>query len=223
MRDSYSGDDLSGMSDTLGEFYDELAGKDDEEADPVDESPLGDDWTITHMVATMVPLLAGLSILQMVSGSVLESFEEVLLTNPALLILVPVQIGTAGNLGSIMCSRLSTQLHLGTFELALDNSDVRTNSAAVLGLGLTVFTLVGVAAWAIGRVLGGSLTLLEVLTISLVSGTLLSLFVVIVSLLSVSASFRLGYNPDVTTIPVVTNVCDITGVLILFAVISVVL
>ncbi|MCU4752606.1 magnesium transporter [Halobacteria archaeon AArc-curdl1] len=175
------------------------------------------------MVATMVPLLAGLSILQMVSGSVLESFEAVLLTNPALLILVPVQIGTAGNLGSIMCSRLSTQLHLGTFELALDNRDVRSNSAAVLGLGLTVFTLVGVAAWAIGRVLGGSLTLLEVLTISLVSGTLLSLFVVVVSLLSVSASFRLGYNPDDTTIPVVTNVCDITGVLILFAVISVVL
>ncbi|WP_425461909.1 magnesium transporter [Natronosalvus hydrolyticus] len=210
------------MSDTLGEFYDELAGK-DEEDDSIDESPLGDDWTIGHMVATMVPLLAGLSILQMVSGSVLESFEAVLLTNPALLILVPVQIGTAGNLGSIMCSRLSTQLHLGTFELALDNRDVRSNSAAVLGLGLTVFTLVGVAAWAIGRVLGGSLTLLEVLTISLVSGTLLSLFVVVVSLLSVSASFRLGYNPDDTTIPVVTNVCDITGVLILFAVISVVL
>ncbi|WP_238717562.1 magnesium transporter [Natronorubrum halophilum] len=175
------------------------------------------------MVMTMVPLLAALSILQMVSGSVLEAFEQVLLTNPALLILVPVQIGTAGNLGSIMCSRLSTQLHLGTFELALDNPEVRSNSGAVLGLGITVFALVGIAAWAIGRALGGTLSLVEVLTISLVSGTLLAVFVIVVSLVAVSTSYRLGYNPDDTTIPVVTNVCDITGVLILFAVISVVL
>nr|WP_252701363.1 magnesium transporter [Natronosalvus vescus] len=175
------------------------------------------------MVFTMVPLLAALSLLQMVSGTVLDTFEEVLLTNPALLILVPVQIGTAGNLGSIMCSRLSTQLHLGTFELSLDNPGVRANAGAVLGLGFTVFVLVGIAAWAIGRVLGGTLSLAAVLTISLVSGMLLSVFVVVVSVVSVSTSYRLGYDPDDTTIPVVTNVCDITGVLILFTVVTIVL
>ncbi|MCL9816861.1 magnesium transporter [Natronocalculus amylovorans] len=175
------------------------------------------------MVVTMVPLLVALSVLQMVSGSVLESFEDVLLETPSLLILVPVQIGTAGNLGSIMCSRLSTQLHLGTFELSIDNHDVQSNSLAVLGLGFTVFTLVGVAAWAIGQALGGTLTLVEVMTISLISGMLLSVFVVVVSLLAVYGSFKLGYNPDDTTIPVVTNVCDITGVLILFAVVAIVL
>jgi len=103
------------------------------------------------MVTTMVPLLVGLSVLQMVSGSVFESYEEVLLENPSLLILVPVQIGTAGNLGSTICSRLSTQLHLGTFEFSLENPDVRANSGAVLALGATVFVLVGVAAWAIGQ------------------------------------------------------------------------
>ncbi|MGM0605698.1 MAG: magnesium transporter [Halobacteriota archaeon] len=175
------------------------------------------------MVSTMVPLLAALSILQMVSGSVLESFEAVLLRTPSLLILVPVQIGTAGNLGSIMCSRLSTQLHLGTFELSIHNHDVQSNSLAVMGLGLTVFTLVGVAAWALGQALGGTLSLAAVMTISLVSGMLLSVFVVIVSLVSVYGSFKLGYNPDDTTIPVVTNVSDITGVLILFGVVSIVL
>ncbi|MFU8867686.1 magnesium transporter [Natronococcus sp.] len=178
---------------------------------------------VRSMVLTMLPLLAALSILQMVSGSVLEAYEEVLLTNPALLILVPVQIGTAGNLGSIMCSRLSTQLHLGTFELAVDNPEVRSNSGAILGLGATVFVVVGFAAWGIGRLLGGTLGLLEVLTISIVSGMLLAVFVVVVSLLAVSTSYRLGYNPDDTTIPVVTNVCDITGVLILFGVITLVL
>ena len=221
MTDEYAGDDLSGLSETLGEYYEEMLGDDDSDKTPIEV--LNEEWAIRRIVFTMVPLLAGLSILQMVSGTVLETFEDVLLENPSLLILVPVQIGTAGNLGSIMCSRLSTQLHLGTFDLSPSNSDVRANSGAVLGLGFTVFLVVGVAAWAIGAILGGTLSLVEVLSISLLSGMALSVFVVVVSLVSVSTSFRLGYNPDDTTIPVVTNVCDITGVLILFAVVSIVL
>lgn len=222
MTDEYAGDDLTGWSEVLGDVYDELTG-DDEPDGSSGPPPVDEEWSIGRMVSTMVPLLVALSMLQMVSGSVLESYEEVLLTNPALLVLVPVQIGTAGNLGSIMCSRLSTQLHLGTFELSRDNPEVRANSGAILGLGLTVFSLVGVAAWAIGWALGGSLGLVQVLTISLVSGMTLSMFVVVTSLVAVSVSYRLGYNPDDTTIPVVTNVCDIVGVLILFVVIAVVL
>lgn len=221
MNDVDAGDDLTGLSDTLRVIYGRYIGRPSDDQfrlEPVDE-----DWQIVPMVTTMVPLLAALSILQMVSGSVLEAFEEMLLTNPSLLILVPVQIGTAGNLGSIMCSRLSTQLHLGTFEFTPGNPEIRSNAGAILGLGLTVFVLVGVAAWLIGRILGGTLGLLEVLTISLVSGTLLSVFVVVTSLVAVSTSYRLGYNPDDTTIPVVTNVSDITGVLILFGVIQIVL
>lgn len=210
--DSGSGEDFSGLAADIADRYGAFSGAEQR-----------DDWSTRTMVATMVPLLAGLSVLQMVSGGVLEAYEDVLIENPSLLILVPVQIGTAGNLGSIMCARLSTQLHLGTFELSTSNRDVRANSGAVLALGATVFVLVGFAAWAIGTALGGTLTLVQVMTISLVSGMILSVFVVVFSLLSVSISYRMGYNPDDTTIPVVTNVCDITGVLILFAVVWVVL
>jgi len=222
MTDIDAGENLGGMSDTVHDFYDELfADPDDEPESLMDQ--LEDEWSIRRMVVTMVPLLAGLSILQMVSGSVLELFEDILLETPSLLILVPVQIGTAGNLGSIMCSRLSTQLHLGTFEFSPRNDDVQSNSLAIFGLGFTVFTLVGIAAWAIGGALGGTLSFVEVMTISLVSGMLLCAFVVVLSLVSVYGSYRLGYNPDDTTIPVVTNVADITGVLILFGVVSIVL
>jgi mgtE-like transporter len=180
------------------------------------------EWSIGRMVRTMVPLLAVLSVLQMVSGSVLQSFEATLVESPALLVLVPVQIGTAGNLASIMCSRLSTQLYLGTFELSPTNQVVRANTTAVFGLAGTVFGAVGIAAWAIGSALGGGLTLPQVLTISLVSGMLLAGVVVVLSLVSVQLAYRLGYNPDDTTIPIVTNLCDITGVLILFGVVVVV-
>ena len=184
---------------------------------------LTDEWSIPRIVKTMIPLLAALSVLQLVSGTVLETYEETLVQNPALLVLVPVQIGTAGNLASITCSRLTTQLYLGTYELSLSNPDLRANAGAVFALAGTVFGAVGIAAWAIGVALGGTLGLGRVLFISLISGMLLAVLVVVTSVAAVEASYRIGLNPDDTTIPIVTNVCDITGVLILFAVISAVL
>ena len=186
------------------------------------EPTVVDEWSVRRIVRTMVPLLAGLSVLQLVSGTVLESFEATLLQYPALLVLLPVQIGTAGNIASIMCSRLTTQLYLGTYEPSLSNPDVRANVGAVFALAGTVFGLVGVAAWAIGVALGGTLALGRVLTISLSSGMLLAVLVVTTSVAAVEASYRIGLNPDDTTIPIVTNVCDIAGVLILFAVVTVV-
>ncbi len=188
-----------------------------------DDGEFVDEWTVSNIVTTMVPLLAVLSVLQMGSGSVLERFEEQLLTQPSLLVLVPVMIGTAGNLGSIMCARLSTQLHLGVLEFSPDNPNVRANVAAVFGLAVTVFFLLGIASWAIGRLLGGSLGLGTLLFITMVSGMLLAVWVVIVSSVAVYVSYRLGYDPDDTTIPVVTNVSDVTGVLILFGVVWIVL
>ncbi|WP_436346681.1 magnesium transporter [Natronorubrum sp. FCH18a] len=187
------------------------------------EDDLLTDWTVGNIVSTLVPLLIALSVLQMVSGTVLETFEDQLLENPSLLVLVPVMIGTAGNLGSIMCARLSTQLHLGTLEFSPANPDIRANVGAVMGLAATVFVLLGVASWGIGRLLGGTLGLGTLLFITIVSGMLLAVWIVLVSTVSVYTSYRLGYDPDDTTIPVVTNVCDITGVLILFGVVWVVL
>ncbi len=187
------------------------------------EDDLLADWTVGNIVSTLVPLLIALSILQMISGTVLETFEEQLLENPSLLVLVPVMIGTAGNLGSIMCSRLSTQLHLGTLEFSPANPDIRANIGAVFGLAATVFVLLGIASWGIGRALGGTLGLGTLLFITVVSGMVLAGWVVFVSTLSVYGSYKLGYDPDDTTIPVVTNVCDITGVLILFTVVWIVL
>ena len=187
------------------------------------ESTVVDEWSVRRIVRTMIPLLAALSVIQLVSGTVLETYEAVLLRYPALLVLVPVQIGTAGNLASITCSRLTTQLYLGTYELSPSNPALRANAGAVFALAATVFGAVGVAAWAIGLALGGSLALGRVLLISLISGLCLAVLVVVASVAAVEASYRIGLNPDDTTIPVVTNLCDVAGVLILFAVVSVVL
>ncbi len=182
-------------------------------------APKGDvlgDWGTWLIVRTTVPILLATSILQMASGGVLEAFEDALLTEPALLVLVPVMIGTAGNLGSILCSRLATQLHLGGFAVSVRDPTLRSNGLAVIGLSLVIFSLLGVGSWGIGTLLGGSLGLVTLMVISLLSGVLLALWVIVLGVLTVAVSYRLGYNPDDTTIPIVTNVCDVTGVFILF-------
>ena len=176
-------------------------------------------WSVRAIVGTMIPVLVVLSVLEMCSGFVLHELEETFLDRPTLLVLVPVMISMGGNLGSILSARLSTRLHLGTLEFSLRNPVILTNIVAVLALALTVFALLGVSAYALTLIpvieVGGGMTLRETFLISMVSGMLLAVVAVVLSISATYASYRLGLDPDDTTIPVVTNLCDILGVIIL--------
>ena len=70
-------------------------------------------WTVREILADMLPVLVVLTLVELGSGLVLDTLQETLLQYPSLLVLVPVTIGMAGNLGAIMASRLSTATHLG--------------------------------------------------------------------------------------------------------------
>lgn len=182
-----------------------------------------DAWSIGSIVRTMAPLLLVLSVLEMGSGIVLESFEETYLQNPTLLVLVPVMIGMGGNLGAIVAARLSTRLHLGTISFDPREPELRAGILAVLGLAVTVFTVLAVAVYAIGHAMGSAMALSVLLTISLTSGLAIAIVAIVLAILATYVSYRRGYNPDDVTIPIVTNACDILGVLIFSVVVLVVL
>ena len=182
-----------------------------------------DTWTISHIVGTMFPILIALSVLEMGSGYVLEELQETYLENPTLLVLVPVMIGMGGNLGAILASRLSTRLHLGVLEFDPRDEVLWTNVIAILGLAATVFSTLGVAAWVIGQVIAEPMALTDLLLISIVSGMLLAAIAIALSIGATYVSYTRGLDPDDTTIPVVTNLCDILGVVVLSGVAIVVL
>jgi mgtE-like transporter len=185
------------------------------------------DWSVRAIVITMMPVLAGLSVLEMGSGYVLQELERTFLDRPTLLVLVPVMIAMGGNLGSILSSRLSTRLHLGTLEFSPRDPAILTNIVAILALAATVFGTLGISAYALTLVplidIGGGMTLQETFTVSFVSGMTLAVVAVVLSVSATYVSYRMGLDPDDTTIPVVTNLCDILGVVILAVVASVVL
>ncbi|ELZ11761.1 magnesium transporter [Natrinema thermotolerans] len=180
-------------------------------------------WSVRSIVATMFPILIALSILEMGSGYVLEELEATYLANPTLLVLVPVMIGMGGNLGAILSSRLSTRLHLGLLEFDPRDEVLWTNVLAILGLAATIFTALGIVAWLVGQFIAEPMALVDLMVISVVSGMVLAGLAIVLSVLATYVSYKQGLDPDDTTIPVVTNVCDILGVIVLSGVAIVVL
>ncbi|WP_435063311.1 magnesium transporter [Halobaculum sp. EA56] len=176
------------------------------------------DWTVRAITRAMLPVLLVLTAVELGSGLVLGAFEERLLRSPSLLVLVPVTIGTAGNLGSVLASRLSTAFHLGTLEFDPRDDVLAGNAVATVALAVTLFPLVGLGAWALAALLGGAtLSPGTVVLVALSSGAALAVLAVAVTLAATYAAYRLSLDPDDVVIPVVTNVCDVLGVVVLFA------
>jgi len=175
------------------------------------------EWTVRAITRAMLPVLLVLTLVEIGSGLVLGSFEAELLASPALLVLVPVTIGTAGNLGSVLAARLSTAFHLGTLSFAARDDVLAGNALATLALSITVFPVVGVGAWGLATLTGGAgLPLETVFTIALVSGVALAVLAVAVTFVATYAAYRFELDPDDVVVPVVTNVCDVLGVVVLF-------
>jgi mgtE-like transporter len=177
-------------------------------------------WTVRGIMRTMLPVLAVLTTIELASGIVLDTFEETLLQYPSLLVLVPVTIGMAGNLGSVLAARLSTAFHLGILSFSPTDDRLAGNAVATLGLSLTIFPLVGAGAWAVQGVFGATvLPLSTIALVALLSGLALAVLAVAVTVVTTYAAYRFSLDPDEVVIPVVTNVCDVLGVVVLFAVV----
>lgn len=172
----------------------------------------------------MLPVLLVLTMVEVGSGLVLGSFEAELHQYPTLLVLVPVTIGTAGNLGSILASRLSTAFHLGTLSFSPTDEALAGNAVATIALAITLFPVVGAGAWLLQSLLGeAQLPVGTVVVISLASGVVLAVLAVVITLIATYGAYRFSLDPDDVVIPVVTNTCDVLGVVVLFAVVQVTL
>ncbi|MFC7176405.1 magnesium transporter [Halosegnis marinus] len=181
-------------------------------------------WTVRAIVADMLPVLLVLTLVELGSGLVLDTLQSTLLRYPSLLVLVPVVIGAAGNLGSIMASRLSTATHLGLLSFEPTDPTLAGNALATGALAATLFPLVGAGAWGVQALVGGAaLPLSTVVLVAGLSGAALAVLSVVVSVAATYAAYRLGADPDDVVLPVVTNTCDVLGVLVLFGVVRVVL
>jgi len=178
-----------------------------------------DDWSVAAITRTLLPLLLALTLLELLGGLALGANRATLVGNPSLLVLVPVAIGTAGNLGSVLAARLSTAFHLGLLSFEPTDERLLGNAATTVLLAATVFPLVGIGAWALAELGGGArLGVATVVAVATASGFALAAIAVAVTVTAAYAAYRLELDPDDVVVPVVTNVCDVLGVVVLVVV-----
>ena len=163
------------------------------------------------------PILLVALLLSTLAGVVIERRLETLSAFPALLILVPAFVSSAGALGGILSSRLSSRLHLGTLEpTTVPMPGARRDAALLAFLALPVYLLNGAGAHLIAGWLGkASPGVAPMLGASLLGAAGAVLFVVVVAYYSSVGAFRFRLDPDTYGIPAITSSVDCVGAMAL--------
>ncbi|MFC7059575.1 magnesium transporter [Halovenus salina] len=184
----------------------------------VGTSGTGESWRWQTIVRTMFPMLLVLVVIVLFAGIRLEEAEVLLERYPILSVMVPTMVAMGGNLGAILSARLTTRFHLGTTTLDPRDRVLWANVLAILALAATLFTALAAGAAVLGLFIDSQAGIPQLFAISLLSGFSLALIAIAFSFGTTYASYRLGIDPDDTTIPIVTNVVDVFGMVIFLGV-----
>ena len=173
-------------------------------------SPLVD---VRRIVRQSLPVLVAAGVLDLIAGVTVERRLDDLLAAEAILVLLPAFLGTAGALGGILSSRLSTQFHLGLDDATPlpTRSSLREFRSLAL-LALPVFACCAVIAqWA--SVATGQTTpgLGDLLAVVMIAGLVATVLVIVVAYYTTMAAYRFGLDPDTYGIPVVMSSLDLVG------------
>jgi mgtE-like transporter len=178
---------------------------------------------LRRIVRESTPVLVAAVLVSIVAGVVLESRLEAFLALPALLVLVPAHLSSAGAMGGILSSRLSSKLFLGLAEPAAVPSPAARGDLTLVGVvGIAVYAMNGAAAHGVAVALGqASPGLAQMVAASLLGGVLVIALVLAIAYYGTVLAMRLGLDPDSYGIPLVTSTVDLVGALTLVLAIAV--
>ena len=170
-----------------------------------------------QIVRESLPVLTMALLLSSLAGIAVEKRLTVFAALPALLILQPAFVSSAGALGGILSSRVATNLHLGLVEPEMrPGREARRDALLVLLTGFPVFLFNGIGADVVARALGSaSPGLGQMVAVSLIGGLAAVLFVTALAYYGTISAWRIDVDPDTYGIPVVTASVDFVGVVAL--------
>ena len=166
------------------------------------------------------PVLAGAGALSLLAGLVIEQRLDLLADAPALLVLVPAFVSSAGALGGVFAARTSTGLHLGTRRVGfIPDRGTRDDLAAIAAIALPVMVYNALGARAVAGLVGPAAPALGgLLVTTLMAGAGVLAFAFAVAYLSGVGAVRLRLDPDTYGIPLVTSSVDLVGAALLTSV-----
>lgn len=175
--------------------------------------PLGRSYFDTSFARLIRARALWLSILfftELVGGSILREREQLLKGAVALIFFLPLITASGGNSGAQAATLITRGLAVGDIKPEDVWRVLRRELAAglVLGVLLGLYGAVVARAWGIPDLGPVSVTILATLVVVVTMGSLLG------SLMPVVMA-RLGFDPAVTSSPLVTCVVDVIGIVIL--------
>lgn len=180
-------------------------------------------WTVNAPLARRimresVPVLCIAIVLDVLAGSVIDPrIEEVFLPLPAFLIIIPGFLENTGALGGILSARLGSKLHLGAVTpKAKPEAAALLDGTIIVVLGLTVYSITAFTTLAVAEIFDQAYPGAAVFVgVVLVGGILATFVAALIGYYGAIVSYRLGFDPDNHTIPLVTSGMDLLGVICL--------
>ena len=168
---------------------------------------------LVRIVRESVPILCLAGAVDILAGLTIEKRLESFVVFPGLLVLVPPFLGETGALGGILSSRLASKLHLGVLgPSSLPSREARRDFLLIGLCAVPVFVVAAlgseVAAAVVGLATPGAVRMVAV---SLLGGILATAFLIGLSYYVAIATFRLGLDPDIHGIPLITSSMDLVG------------
>lgn len=159
-------------------------------------------------------ILSGLILLSIVAGQVLYTDKEILVSFPVILILIPIFVDSIGDVASIFAARTTTALQLGIIE-------PKATRSPILMRDFTFVIIAGALTWLFASVMSYILAISlgwrtikawRLVFVTLSSGIICSLILVIVAIFLGFNAYKHGWDPDNVLSPVSTTVGDFMGV-----------
>jgi mgtE-like transporter len=164
---------------------------------------------VALVLSTLASFLAGLTL-----AAITGTLEEL----PGLFILIPASVGMRGVISGATGARLGTSIAAGLFEVSWRRGGVLRHNA-IVGLVLTLASSLYVAVLArLSALVFGepSIPLPDLVTISVVGGTLGAALVLVATIVLAVVSFRRGYDLDAVGTPIITAIGDMVTLPSLF-------
>ena len=154
----------------------------------------------------VLSIIAVLAFVSSISGTLLESYSEIIYASIVFSVMYPAILDSTGNLGSIIGTKTSTRIHLGEIEKLFNKTTaieifLYTILAAVIGL-LANLIAIGVVKLTLNANIGLVIPFL-------VLYPLLTFGVMWVAYFLAIGFDRLGLDPDNATVPTITTLADI--------------
>jgi mgtE-like transporter len=150
------------------------------------------------------------SIFGLFSGTLLSSNKEILYTIPIFLLILPALNSLIGDISTVLVSRLTTHLYIGTILPKIQKSKrlIEDFYGLILTLLLSLAFLI-TAGFSVGILSGVKLVNPVIIILIIILTILIIFFIMFISLfLSAIYLFKRGLDPNNFLIPIITSLAD---------------